>query len=240
MVRIPTALHSMFETLASSQAVACFSDMAALDSVAKLAGCHDEFGLGFTDFGCRPRGSSSLVPATGSEVQTEFYDTVRELAFRRSPEPDHPLWRMTPFIDSPREPTTAEPLPDTIGVGGGSGESAGGSGSSLPTWQFCLPPVPNPWLTDWWKQKGIEGWGATCLRSWRLDGLGNSRRPVIPQGSVVVELDSPPPGESSHNESDTAPLWSCITLAAGDCLYQHHAASGVPNVPCMGPDSGGS
>jgi hypothetical protein len=67
------------EALAASQAVACFSELAALDSVANLAQRHGEFGLGFTKTWMQTRGAAPVwyLPRD-SRVQVEFVNTVRE------------------------------------------------------------------------------------------------------------------------------------------------------------------
>jgi hypothetical protein len=97
------------EVLASSQSVVCFSEMAALSSVAELAQRHGAYGVGFVGSWLQKRGAAPVwyLPR-GSQVQVELFETIRERAYRRRAEPQDPIWALTPFIDYPRtEPDPA-------------------------------------------------------------------------------------------------------------------------------------
>lgn len=91
-------------TLAPSQKVASFSEMAALASVADLARRHGEIVVGFLKPWMQARGAAPVwyLPRD-SEVQVEIFNTVRDLASRNAPDPEHILWRITRFIDYPRD-----------------------------------------------------------------------------------------------------------------------------------------
>ena len=212
------------DALASSQAVACFSEMAALDSVATLADRHGEFGLGFTKTWMQIQGAAPVwyLPRD-SEVQTEFFNTVRELAFRNRPEPDHPLWRITPFIDYPcdadQDGATAAYdwrwerewrirgglrfQPDDVAI-------------------LFAPESQHAWLADWWKQEVIEGWGGYMPPLVATRWPREQQETVIRQGPLVVELEVPMPVESWQDENDTAPH-AGMSAAWDDERWQLHA-----------------
>ena len=97
------AAHKV-DSLAISQKVTSFSEMAALASVADLAQRHGHFGLGFLRSWMQDQGAAPVwyLPRD-SEVQVEFFNRVRDLAFRNAPDPEHVLWRITPFIDYPQD-----------------------------------------------------------------------------------------------------------------------------------------
>jgi hypothetical protein len=194
------------DALASSQAVACFSEMAALDSVATLAARHGEFGLGFPKTWMQSQGAAPVwyLPRD-SEVQTEFFNTVGELAIRNRPEPDHPLWRITPFIDYPRDADE-------------------GRGAARYDWRWerewrirgglpfqpddvailFAPESQHAWLNDWWKQEMIEGWGGYVPPLVATGWPRQQQETVIRQGPLVVEIEVPMPVESWEDESDAA------------------------------------
>lgn len=88
--------------LSASQRVACFSEI-GLEGITRLAERHGGFGLAFHRRLAQARGAAPVwyLPRN-SPVQTQFFDVVRQLAFRADPELDHFLWRFTPFIDYPQ------------------------------------------------------------------------------------------------------------------------------------------
>jgi hypothetical protein len=200
--------------LASSQAVACFSELGALDSVATLADRHGEFGIGFTKAWMQTQGAAPVwyLPRQ-SEVQTEFFNIVRELAFRNRLDPDHPLWRITPFIDYPRDADhgdTTSPYdwrwerewrirgglrfqPDDVAI-------------------LFAPESKHAWLTEWWKQEAIEGWGGYIPPLVGPRWPRERQEAVIRQGPLIVQIEIPTPVESWQEESDTAPR---VDVSAG-------------------------
>lgn len=189
--------------LARSQTVACFSEMAALESVARLAQRHGEFGLGFGKTWMQARGAAPVwyLPRE-SQVQAEFFNTVYQLAFRNPPDPEHVLWRITPFIDYPRDTSDDD--------------------GTIPydwrwerEWRVCgglnfqaddvailfVPEGMHDWIAEWWKRELIEGWGGY------LPPLVDTRWPrirqedAIRQGPVVIEIEAPVPSEPWDDES---------------------------------------
>lgn len=102
--RTPYGAAYNVPALAQSQAVVCFSELAALESVSELARRHGGFGVGFTKTWLQAYGAAPVwYLSRGSHVQTELFNLVRELAFRIDPDPSHPLWRLTPFVDYPQD-----------------------------------------------------------------------------------------------------------------------------------------
>lgn len=193
--------------LTSSQAVACFSEMAALDSVARLAERHGEFGLGFRKVWMQAQGAAPVwyLPRD-SEVQTEFFRTVRDLAFRNQPDPDHPLWRITPFIDYPRDADPARTAAPYDWRWEREWRVRGDLGFHTDDIALLFAPeAQHPWLIDWWKQEVIEGWGGYMppLVDPRWDR--DQQEAAIRQGPVVVEIEVPMPTEQWDEEIDTAP-----------------------------------
>lgn len=205
-IRAYGAAHNV-AALAESQSVSCFSELAALDSVERLAQRHGQFGLGFRKSWLQQRGAAPVwyLPRD-SQVQVEFFETVRTLAFRREPDPENVLWRMTPFVDYPRE--------------------AGDDRNAVPyDWRWerewrvrgdlpfggddvallFAPERQHREITEWWKEHMIEGWGGylpplvdTC---WPRD----SQESAIRMGPSVVEIEILEPFKEWDDEVDTAP-----------------------------------
>jgi len=93
-------------------------------------------------------------------VQTEVFNLIKRLAFETAPDPGHPLWRLTPFIDYPRE-------------------SLPGQAASTYDWRWerewrvrgsvtfeaddvallFAPERHHRALGDWWLDEMIDGWG---------------------------------------------------------------------------------
>lgn len=194
-------------TLAPSQKVASFSEMAALASVADLARRHGQFGLGFLKPWMQARGAAPVwyLPRD-SEVQVEIFNTVRDAAFRNAPDPEHMLWRITPFIDYPRD--------------------VGAEGAAVPyDWRWerewrvrgdltfqnddvailFVPGAQHEWVTEWWKQEMIEGWGGYMPPTVDPNWPRERQEDVIRQGPTVLEVEMPVPVEPWEDEIDTAP-----------------------------------
>lgn len=97
------ALHD-HSTLAAAQKVVCLSAL-GLQDVEKLAtGRKTSWGFGLHRSWAASQGAAPVwyLPRD-TPVQQKIFRLVKQLAYERDPEPDHPLWGLTPFIDYPRE-----------------------------------------------------------------------------------------------------------------------------------------
>lgn len=96
------AAHNHLE-LAASQRVVSFSEIQMVD-VERLAGRHGRYGLGFTRTWLQKQGGAPVwyLPRD-TPLQQYVFNSVRRLGFRRDPELDHLLWKLTPFIDYPQD-----------------------------------------------------------------------------------------------------------------------------------------
>jgi hypothetical protein len=98
------------DELADSQSVVCFSEMAALNSIQDLASRHGTYGLGFTTQWMQMKGAAPVwYLARGSQMQREIFELVRAMAFTSDPDPAHPLWLFTPFVDYPKDEHGSDP-----------------------------------------------------------------------------------------------------------------------------------
>lgn len=212
------------DALASSQAVACFSEMGALDSVATLADRHGEFGLGFTKTWMQTQGAAPVwyLPRH-SEVQSEFFNTVRELAFRNRPDPDHPLWRITPFIDYPRDADHRDTTAPYDWRWEREWRIRGGLRFQMDDVAILFAPESqHAWFTEWWRQEAIEGWGGYMPPLVATRWPREQQEAVIRKGPTTVEMEVPTPVESWQDENDTA-LHVDMSAAGEDERGQLHS-----------------
>jgi len=97
------ALHD-HSTLATGQHVVCLSEL-GLEHVEELAtGRHTPVGIGLHRAWAAAQGAAPVwyLPRE-TPVQQHVFNLVKQLAYEREPDPDHPLWQLTPFIDYPQE-----------------------------------------------------------------------------------------------------------------------------------------
>lgn len=200
------AAHNV-SALAASQTVACFSELAALDSVAALARRHGQFGLGFPKEWMQQVGAAPVwyLPRD-SAVQTEFFNIIRKLAFRRSPDPEHPLWRITPFIDYPRDPEPDESARTYDWRWEREWRIRGGlSFEPHDVALLFAPEERHDWLTDWWKTTVVGPWDGYLPSVVDAQWPRDRQEAVIRQGPTWAEIEFPVPAEPWQGEIDTAP-----------------------------------
>ncbi|WP_235738770.1 abortive infection system antitoxin AbiGi family protein [Nocardioides alcanivorans] len=195
------------DVLASSQTVACFSEMAALNSVATLADQHGGYGLGFTKAWMQAQGAAPVwyLPRD-SAVQTEFFNTVRELAFHNRPDPSHPLWRVTPFVDYPRDAAPNEVAAPYDWRWEREWRIRGGLHFQPDDIALLFAPESqHAWAIELWKQETIEGWAGYMPPLVDTHWPRDQQETVIRQGPAVVEVEFPEWTESWIDGADTAP-----------------------------------
>ena len=127
---------------------------------------------------------------------------MRDLAFRNAPDPEHMLWRITPFIDYPRD--------------------TGADGAAVPyDWRWerewrvrgdlafqnddvailFVPGAQHEWITEWWKQEMIEGWGGYMPPTVDPNWPRERQEDVIRQGPTVLEIEMAMPVEPGRTRS---------------------------------------
>jgi hypothetical protein len=87
--------------LGSTQRVVCLSEI-PVDRLDRLAEKRGVFGVAFDRKRLMGRGAVPVwyLPK-GVDAQTALFGEVKRLAWNQVPDPDHWLWKLTPFIDYP-------------------------------------------------------------------------------------------------------------------------------------------
>lgn len=90
------------EALQDTQRVVCLSEI-PLDHLGRLAARRGGFGLAFMKAALVPGGAAPVwYLEHGSPVQRQLFNAVRDAGYlHQPPDPDHILWKLTPFIDYP-------------------------------------------------------------------------------------------------------------------------------------------
>lgn len=183
--------------------------MAALESIAQLADRHGEFGVGFRKAWMQTQGAAPVwyLPR-GSAVQEEFFRTVRDLAFRTQPDPEHPIWGITPFVDYPRDAGPIDGAPPYDWRWEREWRVRGDlefQDSDLAI--LFAPEDRHSLLTDWWKQEVIEGWAGYIPPIVDTRWPGERQDATIRSGPQLIEIEVLQPRESwaSDDLSDARP-----------------------------------